>query len=556
MNIKFISFGVLLYFLLGSAFSTAGCVEKDLFENSYEFNNSVSLQNTYSLIDTGQNSCYDNNVKISSPTEGDSFYGQDAQYYDTQPVYQDNGDGTVTDLNTGLMWQQSPDTNSNGIIDYDDKMTYDDALVGASSFKLAGYSDWRLPTIKELYSLIMFYGAEPNPSDAEPGSAVPFIDTDYFGFAYGDLSEERIIDAQYASSTIYVSTTMGGDKTMFGVNFADGRIKGYPAEGPMGKKYYVIYVRGNTNYGINQFVDNGDGTITDSATGLMWMENDNEVGVLWEDALSYAENLEYAGYNDWRLPNAKELQSIVDYTRSPDTTSAAAIDSLFDSTQIINEAGETDFPFYWSSTTFCSQSTANGKAAVYVSFGRAMGYMLEHGGWIDVHGAGAQRSDPKTGDPEDYPYGHGPQGDAIRIYNYVRCVRGGLSDDQAPEKPETPNGPSSGNSGIEYTYTTSTIDPNDDQIYYWFDWGDESNSSWLGPYNSGVLVSAKHIWEAKGNYVVKVKAKDVYGVESDWSDPLPITMPYTIKPSFQQFCDWLLQRFPHALLLLRHLMRY
>jgi hypothetical protein len=43
--------------------------------------------------------------------------------------------------------------------------------------------------------------------------------------------------------------------------------------------------------------------------------------------------------------------------------------------------------------------------------------------WMDVHGAGAQRSDPKIGDPDDFPTGRGPQGDAIRIYNYVRLVR-------------------------------------------------------------------------------------------------------------------------------------
>ena len=52
-----------------------------------------------------------------------------------------------------------------------------------------------------------------------------------------------------------------------------------------------------------------------------------------------------------------------------------------------------------------------------------MGYMAVYGGWVDVHGAGAQRSDPKTGDPANYPFGFGPQGDAIRIYNYVRLVR-------------------------------------------------------------------------------------------------------------------------------------
>jgi hypothetical protein len=172
-------------------------------------------------------------------------------------------------------------------------------------------------------------------------------------------------------------------------------------------------------------VDNGNGTITDSATGLMWMKNDNGTGILWENALSYAEGFEYAGYTDWRLPNAKELQSIVDYRRSPATTNSPAIDTIFNCAPITNEANQADYPFYWSSTTFSSLTPTNGTWAVYVCFGRAMGCMPALGGWIDVHGAGAQRSDPKVGNPGAYPCGHGPQGDAVRIYNYVRLVRGG-----------------------------------------------------------------------------------------------------------------------------------
>ena len=388
---------------------------------------------TYPIVDTGQEIYYNNSSEISAPSTGEAFYGQDAQYSENQPSYTDNGDGTVTDNVTGLMWQKSPDRNGDGVIDYDDKLLFDEAVDSAASFNLAGYNDWRLPTIKEQYSLIMYYGAEPNPNATSQGSAVPYIDTDFFDFGYGDLSVERIIDAQYATSTIYVSTTMGGNRTMFGVNFADGRIKGYPAAR---KKYYVMYVRGNTDYGINEYVNNGDGTITDNATGLMWMQNDNGEGVLWEEALNLAEGFEYAGYTDWRLPNAKELQSIVDYTRSPATTNSAAIDPLFNCTQITNEAGEADYPFYWTGTTFCSQSTAKGTNAVYVSFGRAMGYM--NGSWIDVHGAGAQRSDPKEGDPADWPTGHGPQGDAIRIYNYMRLVRAvdnttGVGSDRSDE---------------------------------------------------------------------------------------------------------------------------
>ncbi|MBC8486873.1 MAG: DUF1566 domain-containing protein [Bacteroidetes bacterium] len=187
------------------------------------------------------------------------------------------------------------------------------------------------------------------------------------------------------------------------------------------KAFNYLLVRGNPTYGINNFIDNGDGTITDAASRLMWMQNDSDTGMIWQDALAYAENFEYAGYSDWKLPDAKELQSIVDYTRSPATTNSAAIDPLFNCTQITNEAGETDYPWYWSSTTHGNMFEGNeGAWGVYLSFGRCLGNM---NGWIDIHEAGAQRSDPKNGDPEEYAEGHGPQGDAVRIYNYVRLVR-------------------------------------------------------------------------------------------------------------------------------------
>jgi hypothetical protein len=386
---------------------------------------------TYNIVGTGQTNSYNNTTVISLPFAGESFFGQNSNHPGHIPSYTDNGDGTVTDNVSGLMWEKSPDRNGDKVIDYYDKMTYAEALTSASSCNTGEYSDWRVPTIKEQYALIMYYGAEPSPTATSQGNAVPFINTDYFDFAYGDLNFERIIDAQYVTSSLYVSTTMNGNLTMFGVNFADGRIKGYPANNK--KNYYVLYVRNNSAYGKNKFTNNADGTITDNATGLMWMQKDNGSAISWEDALIYAENFTYAGHSDWRLPDIKELQSILDYTRSPETTNSAAIDTLFSCTQIVNEAGNTDYGYYWSNTTFCSQSPGKGQNACYMSFGRAMGYMSELGGWIDVHGAGAQRSDPKTGDPADYPMGFGPQGDAIRINNYVRLVRNvefGLSVDE------------------------------------------------------------------------------------------------------------------------------
>jgi hypothetical protein len=236
------------------------------------------------------------------------------------------------------------------------------------------------------------------------------------------------------------------------------------------------------------------------------------------------------------------LQYIVDYSKSPDATSSPAIDSVFDVTEITNEVGEIDYPYYWSSTTHANY-LGGGSSAAYISFGKAMGYI--DGQWVDVHGAGAQRSDPKNGDPNDYPYGHGPQGDAIRIYNYVRCVRGALSDNQPPSKPDTPEGSSSGKPDVEYTYSTFTIDPNGDQIYYWFDWDDGSDSGWIGPYNSGQVITDSHNWNNPGNYEVKVKAKDDSGAQSEWSDPLSVSMPKNkLSVEFNPWIIRLIQRFP------------
>ena len=375
----------------------------------------------YPIVSTNQIKFYNNYDEISALSASSPFYGQDANYSGNETQYVNNGDGTITDMVTGLMWSKSPDMDGDGEIDAADKMTYNDAVAEAAAFNLAGHDDWRLPTIKELYSLILFSGIDPSGYEGTATDGlVPFIDTDYFDFAYGDTDAgERIIDAQFATTSMYVNGQL-----LFGVNFADGRIKGYGLQMPFGpgeKTFFVFYVRGNATYGINNFSDNRDSTISDNATGLMWMQNDSESGMNWEDALGYAENLEFAGYSDWRLPNVKELQSIVDYNRSPGTTGSAAIDPLFNSTQITNEAGEADYPSYWSGTTHSNWSSVSGGFTSYVSFGRAMGYM---GNWQDVHGAGAQRSDPKLGDPSEYPTGHGPQGDAIRIFNFVRCVRG------------------------------------------------------------------------------------------------------------------------------------
>ncbi len=363
---------------------------------------------TSKVVDTNQKECFDEDSTINCPSSGKAFYGQDGNYGGIQPSYKDNGDGTITDLNTGLMW----------IRDAGDKTLYYDAK---NSISYAGYSDWRIPTIKELYSLIDF--SATNVGSTATLGGTPFIDDEMFVFEYGDITKgDRIIDSQWITSNIYVSKVMVNQECFFGVNFADGRIKCYPtANTGRDNGYFLRYVR-EKSYGTNSFVENSDGTVTDESSGLMWEKSDSIKGLDWESALSYCEDLNLGGYRDWRLPNAKELQYIVDYSRSPDTTDSPAIDPIFDSTSFTNLMGENDWGYYWTGTTHKSQK--GGDEAVYIAFGRGLGAM--NGQLMDFHGAGCQRSDPKSGNEKDYPVSasNAPQGDVQRVYNMVRCVRG------------------------------------------------------------------------------------------------------------------------------------
>lgn len=107
---------------------------------------------------------------------------------------------------------------------------------------------------------------------------------------------------------------------------------------------------------------------------------------------------------------------------------------------------------------------------------------------------------------------------------YLKSTNYGSQPD-APNKPSRPDGPTNVKPNIEATYTTSTTDPNGDQIYYLFNWGDDSNSGWLGPYDSGQIVTASHSWSRRGTFKVKVKAKDTKGHESPWSESLKVSIP-------------------------------
>lgn len=384
---------------------------------------------TYPIVDTDQTLFYSNTALLSSaPAAGADFYGQDAHYCGNKPSYSwvDTAKTMVQDGVTGLIWTAS----------YGNRTNFDGAQVAAAASRIGGHSDWRVPTNKEMFSL--WLGSGTDPSGDSSSLCFAYIDIGYFQFEYG-TSPFRSIDVQAATTTKYVNQNEQMPK-WFGVNVADGRIKGYPftPQNNNGNQFVNYYVRGATTYGVNSFTDNGDQTITDSATGLMWAKKDSGNGevassslsgtgaVSWKAALAACEALTLAGHSDWRLPNIKELHSIIDYTRSPGTNSSAAIDPMFTMSSFTNENGIADYGYYWSSTSMVSCQNNMSTEAWYVGFGRGLGKMNNVG--MDVHGAGCMRSDPKAQQAgTTYPYNYGPQGDVIRGLNYYRCVRGGTA---------------------------------------------------------------------------------------------------------------------------------
>ncbi len=354
---------------------------------------------SYPIVETGQGFCYGRDgAKITCPAEGEAFYGQDAQFSGNAFSFTDNGNGTVTDNVTGLLWQQTPDS---GYYSWNDAQTYCETL------SLGGSDDWRMPSLKELFSISNF------------SAGWPYLDLTYFQLT---TTESVSKDEQYWGNSHYVGkTSEGGYDAAFGVNHATGHIKAYPAATSGGRGKRIRCVSG-AEYGINQFVDNGNGTISDEATGLMWSQADSGEGMDWEAALAYAQaqnEANYLGFSDWRLPNVKELQSIVNYNYAPDAQDAAykgpALDPLFSVSEITNEAGIADYPYYWTGTSARFQAGKDFYYVWYVAAGRAVGPDGD-----DSHGAGAVRFSTK--------YEGGPAGEdaeSAERDNYVRLVRGG-----------------------------------------------------------------------------------------------------------------------------------
>ncbi len=126
-------------------------------------------------------------------------------------------------------------------------------------------------------------------------------------------------------------------------------------------------------------------------------------------------------------------------------------------------------------------------------------------------------------------------------------------DNDAPAAPHI-DGEAEGKVGNEFKYSICGSDPNDDALLYIINWGDGTEET-IGPYPSGVCSTAKHTWEEKGDYTIRVKAQDPYGAESDWAT-LEVSMPLRLNPSLVGWFQHFLDQHPRLSSLLQQILSY
>ena len=269
------------------------------------------LVNGTPLPDTGQTDSYT------------STFGEDSDYLINPPSYtklDENGNDLldsatewvmVRDNVTQLIWEVK--TNDGSIHDRDNKFDWYNALgvfvakVNGTSF--GGHSDWRIPSIKELASI------------TDLGKYAATINTEFF---------PNTLSYFYWSSTNLDYNT----NYAWCIYFLSGHVH-YHYKSAIN---YVRAVRGGQTGSLDHLVINGDDTVTDTVTGLMWQQaTDGERN--WETAISYCEGLTLAGYDDWRLPNRRELRSVADYSRTDPAINTTYFPDTLSS-------------YYWSSTTY------------------------------------------------------------------------------------------------------------------------------------------------------------------------------------------------------------
>ncbi len=263
----------------------------------------VTLQAT-PILKTGQSSSYngDGDIVTDGSIKDDGYYQRGAKRDYTQNDY------NVADNVTGLTWQDNNDTNTT-------QSTYNQAFSYCNDLDLNFHRDWRLPSIKELLTLM----------------------------DYSDVNSSIDDEFRYVSPSFYwSSTTLPNDSDyLFYGHFFYGHSDYVYEE----NYYFVRCVRDGELDNLNFTRNDTTKTVSESVTNLQWQDDETVTSnnASWSDALGYCENLTLASKTDWRLPNQNELLSIVDYSRDD-----IAIDNAFE-----NNASS----YYWSSSSLTSNTT-------------------------------------------------------------------------------------------------------------------------------------------------------------------------------------------------------
>lgn len=284
-------------------------------ENAFEWNGTRCRK--IGMPCTGQTKCYSNLAEISCPASGAVFFGQDAQYaaggmclarsFTIDSSH--SGQKIVIDNNTDLEWAQLIPTS---------KYTWANAKTYCENSGYGGYNDWRLPSPKELLSIV------------DNGRVAPAVDSSFFPNHSNDKFWTSMKDVQNYGKAWFVDFDSG-----------------YAERTKISETYYVSCVRGGSE--TNDFVKSvecSENIVTDKETGLFWTTT--YVERTWKDALNYCENLSYACYSDWRLPNKNELVSLLDHEENDPAT-------IFPNMPVEN---------FWTSTSFAD----NVNRAWYVGF--------------------------------------------------------------------------------------------------------------------------------------------------------------------------------------------
>lgn len=257
---------------------------------------------------------------VSYLTGDDGYYtfGQDRNYID-------NADGTVTDTMLNLIWQNNYSDNKGYAANSNvPSLDYNTAVEYCSNIDLAGLKSWRLPSMRELASLIDYSIALPNP----------FIDPVFI--------TTKANGGMYWTGTIYAPNTTKAWFVRF-IHYGVNRR-------PKSNSYSVRCVSDDSHKKVNNTIPNGK-------TDLIWQDNYSDNGgrikmASWNNAISYCNNLNALGYDDWRLPNINELVSITDIAKGTEPKTGGgkerAINTSFDHS-LFSYLKKS--PWFWSSTT-------------------------------------------------------------------------------------------------------------------------------------------------------------------------------------------------------------